>query len=115
MGAIQIHIKIGEIQTLSVENWKIIPDDRQTQIETVGGVEVQDFGHVEEGDKFSCNVTVKKSDANILFDYWHKRTFVDVEDEGGEVYKNLRVVVKSYGYLSGFKKYLQVQLEFWRV
>ena len=101
--------------TLSVENWKIITDDRQKIFETIGGVVVQDFGHVEEGDKFSCTVTLKKSDAAIIFGYWHNRTLVDVEDEGGEIYKNLRVLVKSYGYLSGFQKYLRVQLEFWRV
>ena len=46
-----IHIQIGDVRTLEVENWQIVPDDRQQQIEIVGGSVVQDFGHVEEGIK----------------------------------------------------------------
>ncbi len=115
MGAIQIHIKIGEIQTMSVTNWQTVPDDRQTMIETIGGVVVQDFGHISDGDKFSCTVTVTREDSEIIFGYWHNRTLVNVVDEGGAIYQNMRVKVKSYGFLQGFAKYLQINLEFWKL
>lgn len=115
LGAIPIHIKIGEIQTMEVENWQVNPDDRQTMIETVGGVVVQDFGHIENGDKFTCTVTMTKPDSETVFDYWHNRIFVDVEDEGGKIYRNMRVKVKNYSYLKGFGKYIQANLEFWKV
>ena len=55
---IPIHIHIGEVRTLSVENWQIVPDDRQQLLEIVGGAVVQDFGHIPEGDRISCSVTV---------------------------------------------------------
>ena len=32
-----MHIKIGDVETLRTENWEVIPDDRQTRIETIGG------------------------------------------------------------------------------
>lgn len=35
-----IHIQVGDVQTLEVENWQITPDDRQQQVEIVGGVAV---------------------------------------------------------------------------
>lgn len=109
-----IHIKIGTVTTLTVENWQTNPDDRQSLIETIGGVEVQDFGRVEEGDKFSCTVTIRAKDKETLFNYWHNRELVNVEDEGGKILENLRVIVKNYSYLTGFKKYYKLSLEFWR-
>ena len=96
------------------ENWQIVPDDRQTQIQTIGGVAVQDFGHVEEGDKFSCNVTLHKADFEIVKNYWHNRILVNVIDESGNILENMRVIIKQYGYLTGFKKYMKATLEFWR-
>lgn len=110
-----MHITINGINTMSVEDWSVIPDDRQTQIQTVGGVVVQDFGVVEEGEKYSCTVTLPKTDAETIKGYWKNRTLVTLTDEGGEVYENVRVIVKRYGYLTGFKKYMKMGLEFWRV
>ena len=112
---IQIHIKIGTVQTMEVLGWSVDPDDRQTLIQTIGGVAVQDFGHIEEGDKITCTVTFHREDAPTLYQYWHNRELVNVEDEGGKIYENMRVRVKKYQYLKGFKKYLQADLEFWRV
>ena len=114
-GAIPIHIKIGTVQTMEVSGWSVEPDDRQTLIQTIGGVAVQDFGHVEEGDKITCTITYHAEDGPTLYQYWHNRELVNVEDEGGNIYENMRVRVKKYQYLTGFKKYLQADLEFWRV
>ena len=107
-------IKIGGVIPTRFENWDITPDDRQQRFETIGGVEVQDFGHVEEGDTISCDVTLSAADAGIIFDYWHNRTRVNVEDEGGTVYENMRVLVKRYPRIKHFSPYYAVKLEFWR-
>ena len=100
---------------MEVKNWQVTPDDRQSLIQTIGGVAVQDFGHCKEGDKISCEVTIHAEDATKIYQYWHNRELVNVEDEGGKIYENMRVRVKKYQYLKGFKKYLQADLEFWRV
>ena len=100
---------------MRTENWKVIPDDRQTQIETIGGKVVQDFGHVEEGDNFSCSVTLSAANAITLFDYWNNRTLVTVRDVAGKEWESLRVVVKKYGYVDRFESYYAVDLEFWRI
>lgn len=110
----KIHIQIGDVRTLEVENWQIVTDDRQQQIEIVGGVVVQDYGHIEEGDKVSCTVTVLTEGWKTIKDYWDSRTLVDISDEAGVVWPNMRVVVKSYQYVPRFPKAVKVALEFWR-
>ena len=111
---IPIAIKIGDVIPTRFENWDITPDDRQSRIETIGGVEVQDFGRVEEGDTIICNVTLSAADASTIYSYWHNRTLVNVIDEGGGVYENLRVVVKKYSRIKYFPSYVAAELEFWR-
>lgn len=115
MGAIQIHIKIGDVETLRTEKWEIIPDDRQTRIETIGGVIVQDFGHVEAGDSYSCAVTVPAAGAAVISQYWHNRVFVPVRDVSGTIIPNMRVVIKKYGYVDRFENYYWAEIELWRV
>ena len=113
---VKIHIAIGDITTLDTENWQVVPDDRQQTVEIVGGVAVQDFGHVAAGDKISCTVRVRKRDFDTLVKYWDDRTLVDVTDEAGIVWENVRVVVKSYEYIPRFlSKAVQASIEFWRV
>ena len=112
----EIHIAIGDITTLETENWQVIPDDRQQTVAIVGGVVVQDFGHVAAGDKISCTVRLRKRDFDTLVRYWDDRTLVNVTDEAGIVWENLRVVVKSYEYVPRFSsKAVQATLEFWRI
>ena len=110
----KIHIQIGDVKTLTVENWRVIPLDLQETVEIVGGVAVQDFGRVPAGDKFSCEVTVWAKDKDTIFSYWDNRTKVTVIDEADNTHENMRVVVREYGYLEGFKKYYRLSLEFWR-
>ena len=109
-----IHIQIGDVRTLEVENWQIVPDDRQQQIEIVGGSVVQDFGHIEEGDKVSCSVTVLADGWETIKGYWDSRQKVNISDEAGTVWSNMRVVVKSYEYVPHFPKAIKATLEFWR-
>ena len=111
---VTIHIQIGDVRTLEVENWQIVPDDRQQQIEIVGGSVVQDFGHIEEGDKVSCSVTVLADGWEIIKQYWDSRQKVNISDEAGIVWSNMRVLVKSYEYVPHFPKAIKATLEFWR-
>ena len=115
LGVILIHIKIGDIETLRTENWAVVPDDRQTKIDTIGGVIVQDFGRVEAGDNFSCSVTVEAAGAIAITQYWHNRIPVPVRDVSGLVIPDMRVVVKKYGYVDRFEGFVWAELEFWRV
>ena len=116
MVAIQIHIKIGEVETLHTEDWGAVPDDRQTRIETIGGTVVQDFGGNNGGDTYSCKVTVETAAAQILSGYAYDRQFVTVRDVSGRELPNLRVVIKKYGYVERFEKnYYWAELEFWEV
>ena len=110
-----IHIQIGDVSTLEVENWQILPDDRQQQIEIVGGAAVQDFGHIAAGDKISCTVAVLSNGWETIKGYWDRRTLVHISDEAGMVWPNMRVVVKSYEYVPRFPKAVKATLEFWRV
>ena len=110
-----MHIKIGGVRTLDVENWQTIPDDRPQLVEIIGGVAVQDFGHIEEGDKISCHATLTAADWETVKSYWDNRTRVSVEDESGRVFPDMRVIVKSYRYVQQFSRYYSVSFEFWRV
>ena len=110
----KIHILIGDVRTLEVENWQIVPDDRQQQIEIVGGSVVQDFGHVAEGDKVSCSITVLADGWETIKGYWDSRQKVNISDEAGVVWSNMRIVVKSYEYVPHFPKAIKATLEFWR-
>lgn len=115
LGVIPIHIHIGEVRTLSVENWQSVPDDRQQLLEIVGGAVVQDFGHITEGDRISCVVIVTAADWEKIKAYWDSRTMVSVTDEGGNILPSMRVVVKSYEYMAHFSKVYKLSLELWRV
>ncbi len=111
----EIHIRIGEVATLDTENWQIVPDDRQQQVEIIGGSVVQDFGRAPEGDKISCTVTVLEDGWKTICEFWEQRKLVTVEDEAGNLWRDLRVVVKSYAYVDRFPRAYKVTLEFWRV
>lgn len=108
-------IELGRVKTLSVENWRVIPDDRQTMYEVIGGVVVQDFGHVADGDKISCKIAVQEVDAPILVGYWHNREPINVVDEAGHVWSNRRLVIKSYSYKPYFADVYEAEIELWGV
>ena len=104
------------METLRTEDWNVIPDDRQTRIETIGGVVVQDFGGNVGGDTYSCKVTLEAAAAQILSGYWYDRRLVTVRDVSGRELQNMRVVIKKYGYVYRFEEnYYWAELEFWEV
>ena len=98
-----------------MENWQIVPDDRQQMVEIIGGTVVQDFGHIEAGDKITCSATLTAADWEIIKGYWDSRALVSLEDEAGNIYPKMRVVVKNYSYVQQFPRYYKVTFEFWRV
>lgn len=103
------------MRTLEAENWQVLPDDRQRMVEIVGGAVVQDFGHVAQGDRISCTATVLSADWEKIKRYWDEREKVDVTDEAGNVWHNMRVTVKAYAYVPHFPQAYKLTLEFWRV
>lgn len=109
-------IKIGAITTLTSSDFTYMPDDRQQTIELIGGVAVQDFGRIVNGDKKSCTITLRSSDFTVLCGYWDSRTRVTVVDDAGVTVENMRVIVKSYKYVKRFEnKAVEANVEFWRV
>ena len=110
-------IKIGTVSSIGrAENWSITPDDRQEKVETVGGVFVEDYGHVAAGDVISCSATFDNTAYNTVLGYWNNRTLVKVIAQDGTQYNNRRVVVKGISYYADrLEKYKKLELEFWGV
>ena len=79
------------------------------------GIVVQDFGHVAAGDKISCTASALSADFEKIAGYWNRRTLVDIIDEAGNVWSDMRVLVKSYAYMPRFPKVYKAPLEFWRI
>ena len=114
---IQIHINIGEAKTLDCKNWEVTPDNRIQKIATVGGIVVQNFGHIKNGDEITCECRVDNSAKEIIFNYWQNQTKVNITDEAGVIYENMRVIVEKYSYVEMFekKKYFLINFRFWRI
>lgn len=111
-----IRIKLGDALSFdSPQNKKLVPDDRQQTIEVMGGVAVQDYGHVEAGDKVSFSATFNAAAWALISGYWDNRTKVTFIDEDGTSYANCRVVVKSWTHRGRFPSYVVATLEIWRV
>lgn len=109
-------ISIGSIKSYKrPSSWTITPDDRQEQIEIIGGVHVQDEGVVAAGEKITCTAIFSAAAFATLEDYWQDRTKVTVIDESGTTRTNCRVVIKSYTYVERFPAFYTVTLEFWKV
>ncbi len=109
-------IKIGEAVSLgNPTNETITPDDRQQTMEVIGGVVVQDYGHVEAGDRISWTLAFRTPEWEKVKRYWNGREMVLVEDAAGEAFY-ARVVVKSYMRLARFEgKAIEANIELWRV
>ena len=96
-------------------NETFTPDDRQQTIEVIGGVVVQDFGHVSAGDKISWTLQFDSSAWATIKTWWNARNMVTVTDAAGNAH-TVRIVVKSYSYVPYFEsKAVNVTLELWYV
>lgn len=109
-------IKIGAARSFNLpENKKIIPDDRQTKVEVMGGAVVQDYGHVSAGDVISFSALFDTDNWSIIYNYWHSRQLIDYVDENGDIYADCRVVIKSWSHRGRFPAYVTAEIEIWRV
>lgn len=107
-------IRIGTVYSFRApERWTFTPDDRQQKIELIDGVVVEDCNYIPAGDTISCSALFKSADFAVVRGYWTNRTRVTVADEVGNVYSNVRVLVKSYHYESRFPSYVNAEIEFW--
>ena len=109
-------IRIGEAESISApENFKIIPDDRQTLIATDSGNVVQDYGHIACGDKITFSAIFYKEDFYKLWQYFNERSHIVFVDQGGITWPDMRVRILSYGYKDRFEKVINCELELWRI
>lgn len=110
-------ISIGTVATMKTpDDWAVIPDDRQTLVQTLDGVVAVDAGRVETGDRYAFTGTFTPTAWAILKGYWNNRTFVPVVMPNGETLANCRVVVKGYTFADPlFKNYIKAQIEIWEV
>ena len=107
-------IRIGDVWSLSnPESETITPDDRQQTIEILGGVSVQDFGHIEAGDKIAWTLDFSPEAWQTVKGYWDSRAIVDIRDAGGGTFRG-RVVVKSYRRKPRFESHITANIEIWR-
>ena len=109
-------VRIGDAVALNAPQESIIPDDRQTVIQTIGGVVVQDYGHIQTGDRVQWNgVQMTQSEAEKVEAYWNSRGFVTCTNAGLQTF-SARVVVKSWRRLPRFeKKAVEMDIELWKI
>lgn len=112
---ITLAVKIGEVYSmLAPENESIKLDDRQTRIETMNGVVVQDFGYHPEGNITEWTLQFWQDDWQIILDYASNREFVEIRD-GDDVFW-ARIIIKSYEKIKWFRNLaVKVKVELWRV
>lgn len=93
----------------------ITPDNRQTLIQTIGGVVVQDMGRYPKGDVTSWELQFDKANWQLVSQYADNRQSVTIEDSNGETY-TARINIKSYSYVERFRNAaVTAQMELWRV
>ena len=108
------HLNIGEAKTLDRQNLVVEPDNRITIIQTIGGNIIQDFGHVESGDKITCRCNVDDKNKEKIFEYWNTQTKVTVVKDG-KTYENMRIIVNRYEEIDMFPDHWKIDLAFWRI
>lgn len=108
-------IKIGDAVSMSDPTKEtIIPDDRQTLVQTLNGVVVQDFGYIPQGNVISWELQFDTENFKKICGYWQQRKIVRVDDNG-EIF-NARIVLKEYSHVDKFRhKAVLTTIELWMV
>lgn len=109
-------VKIGDAVALNAPQESIIPDDRQTVIQTIGGVVVQDYGHIQAGDRVQWSgVQMTQAEAEKVESYWNSRQTVTCTNAGLQTFA-ARVVVKSWRRYPRFEaKAVEMDVELWKI
>lgn len=111
-----LKLKIGDaVAFRRPEDWSYTPDDRQEQHQTIDGVVVEDYGHVDAGDVINCTVVMAYKEYEKVYNYWLNRTKVKVVDHAGTVWENMRVVIKKDSYITYHESYHKLEIELWSV
>ena len=109
-----LKLRIGDAAAFRrPEDWSITPDDRQEKHQTIDGVVVEDYGHVDAGDVISCTVILAYSDYEKVYNYWVQRKKVTIVDHAGNTWEDMRVVIKKDSYVECHESYHRLELEFW--
>ena len=109
-------LRIGDCVSFSTpKDWRHTPDDRQERVETMGGNVVQDYGVIDSGETITVSATFKKGEFDKLQAIWRNRQLVNVTDEAGEVWQDMRVKIIAWSYVDMFPDTYNVELEIWRV
>lgn len=90
-------------------------DDRIEKVELINGNTVQDYGHIDSGDKFALTCLFSYSNYVQLKTLWTTRTLVSYTDEAGYVWQNLRLVFKTIKREKKFPDYVTLTFELWKV
>lgn len=96
------------------ESYKVILDDRVEKIEIIGSVSIQDMGHVSDGDAISLVCVFSAANFNRLLNLWESRTKVNFTDTAGQVWSEMRIVMKEYERDKKFPNYVTATFELWR-
>ena len=110
-------VTIGSVKSLGRSNGlELVPDDRQELVKIIGGVTVEDYGEVNDGEVISFSAVFSAADYETLKGYWSSRTLVPVILDDGRAIQNARVVIRRASYADDLlNSYKNVQLEIWRI
>lgn len=109
-----MQIQINDIRSFrSPESYGITFDDRQTKVELLNGNTVQDAGRFPSGDAASVTALFRKADYDRIVALWEARQLVTFTDEAGNVYQNVRLVLKSYKHEKAFPEFVLLTFEIW--
>lgn len=97
------------------ESLEEIIDDRIEKIELINGNTIQDYGHCYTGDIIAIECIFHEQYYNQLMGWWGNRQKVTFTDPRGNVWQDMRLVIKRVKYVSKFPEYLLLSFELWRV
>ena len=96
------------------ESYKTIVDDQIQKVKVIGGVVIQDYGHIEDGDAISIVCMFSEANFNQLLTLWENREIVTFTDTAGKVHDNFIIVMKEYEPDKNFPKYIMATFELWK-
>ena len=95
---------------------EIVPDDRQEIVKTIGGVVVEDYGVVANGEIISLSAVFSENDYSTLLNYWTNRTRVTVTLDDGTIINNARIVIRRTQFANEvLNHYKKVFMEVWKI
>lgn len=103
------------------EDVETTPDDRIELVKTVnntgaGGVVVEDYGVIANGEKITLSCVFSASDYATLKTIWSNRTLVKITLDDGRIINNGRVLIRRASYYDNvLNQYKKVGLEIWLV